>query len=46
MANCMYKQVLKITQNVKVRGKFISLSAYEMTIIDCWSWILVHVYVM
>ncbi len=39
----MCKQILYKTQNVMVRGMFISLSANEMIIIDIQYWILVHV---
>jgi hypothetical protein len=45
MAKCMYKVVLQSTCKVVGKPQFIAMNCYEITIINCQSWVNVHVFV-
>jgi hypothetical protein len=44
MVECMHKIVLTNTQMAIQKTRFISTSIDEVTIVDCQSWLGVHVY--
>ncbi len=46
MAECMHKIVLTNTQMVVQKAKFIFIFVDEVTIVDCQTWLGVHVYLV